>query len=127
MSEIHREYSFHAPSYSNGYYDKGFFTTAVMQQEDGVYEEESFAKDLIQYDFSGEEKPYVTMYIPDCSARHKIKAGSYAQMSASGGVHICSFTDLRNRSPLHPCEFIRYSPPMDFLLPANTDVVFHAG
>ena len=65
VSEIHREYSIHEnATYSNGYYDEGSFTITVMQQqEDGVYEEESYAKDLIQYDFSGEEKPHVTMYI----------------------------------------------------------------
>ena len=64
VSEIHREYSIHEnAAYSNGYYDEGSFTITVMQQEDGVYEEESYAKDQIQYDFSGEEKPHVTMYI----------------------------------------------------------------
>ena len=55
VSEIHREYSIHEnSSYSNRYYDEGSFTITVMQQEDGVYEEESYAKDLIQYDFSGD-------------------------------------------------------------------------
>lgn len=75
VSEIHREYSIHEnATYSNGYYDEGSFTITVMQQqEDGVYEEESYAKDLIQYDFSGEEKPHVTMYIRKTSAIKEAK------------------------------------------------------
>ena len=74
VSEIHREYSIHKnAAYSNGYYDEGSFTITVMQQEDGVYEEESYAKDLIQYDFSGEEKPHMTMYIRKTSATKEAK------------------------------------------------------
>lgn len=74
VSEIHREYSIHEnSSYSNRYYDEGSFTITVMQQEDGVYEEESYAKDLIQYDFTGEEKPHVTMYIRKTSATKEAK------------------------------------------------------
>ena len=74
VSEIHREYSIHEnASNSNGYYDEGSFTITVMQQEDGVYEEESYAKDLIQYDFTGEEKPHVTMYIRKTSATKEAK------------------------------------------------------
>ena len=75
VSEIHREYSIHENfAYSNGYYDEGSFTITVMQQqEDGVYEEETYAKDLIQYDFTGEEKPHVTMYIRKTSATKEAK------------------------------------------------------